>query len=569
MANSAIVHAGFDAHPGTLEAVLVRRSAALWPTVIAELGVPFLDVGAVMLARSAEERSRLAGDIAANATVLGVATELIDRAALRDLVPAISPDAIAALHIPGEGVIDPFWLTRAYAETAVGAGAQIWTEARVVALAVEPRRATVTLADGRRIVADQVVDCAGLWADYVAALAGDTSFSLTPRKGQFLVSESSAGVERIVLPIPGPAGKGMLVTPIVFGGIMLGPTAEDGTDKWDRATDATAEARILSACGALVPAVEGMVPIRRFAGVRAVSSTGDYIIRRSTVGDRLYLVAGIRSTGIGASPAIAEHVATEILSIRRWRRRQRSIPVPEAEWASQAGPVICPCRSVASAEVDSALSGPLPPMSTDALKRRSGAGFGDCQGNQCLVELTRRLGQARDRSPTIVRKHSDGSWILTADGWWPVAEGWRSATVGRARPIGEGRRHHRGRWRLRRYRGAACGRGRRRPRVGPRPWVDAGWRHRRTVGCGPDARRGRGSRGAAPTSGQRGDPVAQGSHRRGGGAGRWVRVGGSHPGPAWGIGTDRARGTPRHGRIRDAARTPGHRRPAPQRDRDG
>src|SRR6185369_5796557 len=177
--------------------------------LLEDLGVPSLTCGALMLARTAEEAARLE-DYVALARSHGVAVELVDGSWLRDEAPYVASDAVGAMHIPDEGIVDPFWLTRAYAEAAIALGSRVRTRARVVGLSVDGDAVTVT-----------------------------------PRKGEFLVSELTGGVDRIVLPIPGPLGKGMLVTPIVFGGVLLGPTAVDGTDKSDRSTTEAGRERIL------------------------------------------------------------------------------------------------------------------------------------------------------------------------------------------------------------------------------------------------------------------------------------------------------------------------------------
>jgi glycerol-3-phosphate dehydrogenase len=415
-ANSAILHTGFDAPPGTTEAALLRRAGELWPPLLDELAVPYLRCGALMIARSGEA-DRLA-DTAALARDHGVRSEILEGPALGEAAPFITPHAIAALSIPDEGIVDPFWLTRSYAEAAMALGARVWTGTPVVSLAAEGQRVSVGLADGRRIEADQAFDCAGLWADDVARLAGDASFTLTPRKGQFLVSERTFDVDRIVLPIPGPLGKGMLVTPIVFGGVLLGPTAEDGSDKGDRSTNQAGRESILRACTDLVPDVQHMDPIRAFAGVRAVSSTGDYIIRPSTAGDRLTIVAGIRSTGISASLAIAQAAVGLAATARHWdgrAPRRADVPV-RPDLGTETGPIVCVCRSVASAEVDAALHGALPVTTTDGLKRRSGVGFGDCQGNCCLAEAITRVAAAGGVHPTVVDKGAAGSWHVAPAG---------------------------------------------------------------------------------------------------------------------------------------------------------
>ena len=421
-ANSAILHTGFDAKPGTIEAAMLRRSAELWPDLLDELGVPSLVCGALMLARSREEVLGLR-QVADAAAGHGVATEILDGGALRDVAPYVTPRADAALSIPGEGVVDPFWLTRAFAEAAVGAGARVRTSARVVGLRIERDGVVVDVAGGGSVRADHVFLAAGVWSDEIAALAGDSTFALTPRKGQFLISEWTAGVDRIVLPIPGPLGKGMLVTPIVFGGILLGPTAEDGTDKTDRGTDDAGRRQILEATRALVPAVDDMDPIRRFAGVRAVSSTGDYVLRPSAAGDRLMIVAGIRSTGISASPAIAEEAVDRAAKARGWKRdrpRVSTVASGAPELSGDAGGVVCVCRSVAAAEVAAAFSGPLPAATTDGVKRRCGAGFGDCQGNRCLADVVARLADATGVDAASIEKAGPGSWIVASSGTGPV-----------------------------------------------------------------------------------------------------------------------------------------------------
>ena len=410
-ANSAIVHTGFDAKGGTLESRMLRRAAELWPDLVDELGVPFLEVGALMLARDEADAPRLR-EIHAAAAELGVRTDVLGAAELRATAPFVTDEATAALSIPGESIVDPFWLTRRLAEAGIAAGGRAWTGARVDRLEVGADGVRIGLEDGRTVVAGQVLNCAGLWTDAIAGLAGDTSFAITPRRGQFLISEEPFGVDRIVLPLPSAAGKGMLVTPIVFGGVLLGPTAEDREDKSDRSTDRAARDLIVAACAAMVPAVRDMVPIRQFAGLRAVSSTGDYILRPSTVGDRLFHVAGIRSTGISASPAIAEHVVAEVIGLRGWARAPRRTSLAEPAFDADAGPVVCLCRSVSAAEVRATARQLVPPATLDAAKRSCGTTFGDCQGNLCAVGSVQLLAEILDRPPETIEKHRAGSWLF-------------------------------------------------------------------------------------------------------------------------------------------------------------
>jgi glycerol-3-phosphate dehydrogenase len=415
-ANSGIVHTGFDAAPGSLESRMLSRARERWPDLVEELGVPFLRVGALMLARTDEERTRLRNEIAANAAALGVQTELMDRSAVREIAPYVADDVIASLSIPDEAVIDPFWLTRGFAEAAVAGGAEVRLGWKVSSLQIGDESITVGLADGSRIEAQQVIDAAGLRADEVAGLAGDGSFRISPRKGQFLVVEETSGVDRIVLPIPGPLGKGMLVTPIVFGGLLLGPTAVDLVDKEDTAADGPEGARIMAACRAMVPAIEPDAPVRQFAGLRHVSSTGTFVIRPSDQSDRLYFAAGIRSTGISASPAIAEAVVADVRRRRGWvsEGRPRHLAVAAPEIPERAGEIACLCRAISRSEVEAACRRLIQPATLDAVKRRGGAMFGDCQGNLCAVDIGKIVAAERGVPIQSLEKHRRGSWLWTA-----------------------------------------------------------------------------------------------------------------------------------------------------------
>jgi glycerol-3-phosphate dehydrogenase len=155
--------------------------------------------------------------------------------------------------------------------------------------------------------------------------------------------------------------------------------------------------------------------VRQFAGLRAVSSTGDYIIRPSTVSERLLHVAGIRSTGLSASPAIGHYVGTlvgETLGLRLRTSYREALPEPLSEAAHEDGDVVCLCRSITRGEILAALRSTLPPQTLDGLKRRTGAMLGECQGNLCLPRLIALFQQELGRDPLSLEKHAPGSRLL-------------------------------------------------------------------------------------------------------------------------------------------------------------
>lgn len=417
-ANSGIAHTGFDSKPGTLESRLLARSREMWPSLAAELGVPFVPAGAVMVARNTEELEAVRGPILDKARENGVEVLLLTRSEVLDMMPYVTPIAVGGLHVSGESLVDPFWATRAFAEDAVRHGAEVILGDGVTGVREgQPGQTLVlTLASGRQVETRCVVNAAGLWSDDIAALAGDTSFRLTPRKGQFLLSEDDLGIDHIVLPVPNAKSKGILVTPLAIGGILMGPTAEDQEDKLDRTTTAAGLQAVLESTVKLVPAVGKAQSIRQFAGVRAVAASGDYIIRPSEVMPRLFHVAGIRSTGVSASPGIAAYVGENLaklgyLPATKTAAAPTMAPDTTGAEIPNGGEVICRCRSITRAEIVRALRGPLPPRNLDGLKRRTGAMLGECQGNECVAKLLRIMSDELGVAPESIEKHAAGSYV--------------------------------------------------------------------------------------------------------------------------------------------------------------
>src|SRR2546423_1812591 len=216
--NSAIVHSGFDAPPGSLEARLLAEARNLWPNVVDSLHIPYLQTGALMVATSDEELNTVETEIIPKAQRNGVILQRLSREEILANAPYVNPDSIGGVLIAGEGIIDPFWTTRAYCENAVLNGAEVFLGQAVSGITVEVDHIEVRTNGGLTFAATMVVNAAGLWADEVARLAGDSSFKLTPRKGQFIIVEEDYGVSQIILPVPNRISKGILVTPIVFGG---------------------------------------------------------------------------------------------------------------------------------------------------------------------------------------------------------------------------------------------------------------------------------------------------------------------------------------------------------------
>lgn len=409
-ANSGIVHTGFDAKPGSVEAEALRRSRELWPQAVENLKIPFLPCGAVMVAISEQEKQTIQNKYIPNAKANGVEVEWISKEDLQTDNPAVTNEALGGLVIPGEAVVDPFWATRAFAELATLNGAEVLLGSGVEAIEEieDDNLFRVVLENHREVYTHYIINAAGLWSDEIARMVGDDSFEITPRKGQFILTEEPIDISQIMLPVPTEKSKGTLVAPVVFGGFLLGPTAEDQEDKWDRSTTDSGLSYVKEKCDKLIPGVSELDSIRQFAGVRAVSSVGDFIIRQSEAAPRMIHAAGIRSTGISASLGIAEMVVEVLektdLPLEAKANVETELPELFDSEEEGAGEIVCLCRSITKSEIVNALNRPLTPHTVDGVKRRTGAVLGECQGNCCIpkiIDLIREHSSQAKEEPIL------------------------------------------------------------------------------------------------------------------------------------------------------------------------
>jgi glycerol-3-phosphate dehydrogenase len=296
--NSGILHTGFDSPPGELETRLILASGSMREGALDTLDIPVLRCGALMRPRDGAQRA---------------AVSALALRAGRNGVSVVRRDD-GALEIPGEWVTDPVAYSLALANEAVRQGATLHTRFRVESIEVDRAGLRVGSAEGATLGCRIAINCAGLEADSIARLVGDDSFSIYPRKGEFLVFEAPGGepLERILLPVPSPGTKGVLVFPTVDGRIVAGPTAVDGEDKRDWSVRATARAEIIPKAAALHPALADLDPVFAYAGLRPAGRGVNYLIGPAATCPRLVHVAAIRSTGLSASLGIAGHV-TEIV----------------------------------------------------------------------------------------------------------------------------------------------------------------------------------------------------------------------------------------------------------------
>ena len=401
--NSGIATCGAETTPGTLESQLILASADAWEPLCAALDTPFERIGTLNLALTADEEARLPAMLA-EARANGVAAEIVSGAEAQRLEPLVTPDVRAALHVPGDGIIDPIRLTIGYAELAARNDADIRRSTRVTG-AHRDGGVTVLETTAGPVGARWVVNAAGVEADTVAAMAGGAALSSWPRLGQAWLLDRELGrhFRKIVGGIPDEVTRGVYVTPTTNRSVLVGPTARNHEDRGDRRTDADTLDGIMERGRRLVPSIAPDRAIKVFAANRPAGDPVYRVERDATVANLVH-AAAIRSTGVSSSPAVAERVrdllaeagapvvedrpdaTLALLAVPRLLGHPR--PEELVAIDPRYGQVICACEQVTAAEIAAAFAMRVPPRTLDAVRKRTRATGGRCQGAFCQAGVS-------------------------------------------------------------------------------------------------------------------------------------------------------------------------------------
>ncbi len=428
-ANSAIVHAGFDAKEGSLKARLNVRGSQMMEQLANELGVSYKRNGSLVVGFTDEDRKTLA-DLLERGVKNGVPQlKLLDRAEVLAIEPNIGDTVTCALHAPTGAIICPYGLCIAAVGNAMDNGAELLLDSRVTAInRAENGGFTVSINDGKeKITARYVVNCAGVYSDEVAKMTGDDTFTVSPRRGEYMVMDKDCGtlVSHTIFRCPSKMGKGILVTPTVDGNLLLGPTAEDIEDKTDVDTTAEGSAKVRAQASEQVRGIPFGKTITSFAGLRATGSTGDFIINEK---NGFVNAGGIESPGLTASPAIAEYITellakaglklepkTEFNPQRRSMHWFEELTVEEKNALIKERPeyahVICRCETVTEGEIIDAIRANPKPRDVDGVKRRTRSGMGRCQGGFCAPYVIELLARENGCGYDEITKFGGGSII--------------------------------------------------------------------------------------------------------------------------------------------------------------
>ena len=407
-ANTAILHTGFDCTPGSLEARLVRRGYELLLAYAREAGIPVECTGALLVAWNCDELDTLPA-LQAKAEHNGyMGTRLVNAEEAYALVPALGPGALGGLAVPDEYIICPWTTPLAYAHDALARGVHLKLNTSVIGVTVQPNLTRIETSEGS-LTTRWLINAAGLGSDYVDAMLGHDRFHLHPRRGQLIVFDKLARskVNVIVLPVPSKLGKGVLISPTVFGNVMLGPTAEDLEDRFDTATTEDGLAFLRAKGASIMPSLLDEDVTAMYAGLRAASDQSDITVEL-TAEQRYVVAGGIRSTGLTASLAIAEYVRALIANVFplddrldlpgtvRMPNIGESAPRPYMDGDTIAadpayGDIVCFCERVTRGEIRDARTSAIPAVDVDGLRRRTRAQLGRCQGFFCGARVQELL----------------------------------------------------------------------------------------------------------------------------------------------------------------------------------
>ena len=402
--NSALLHTGFDAPAKSLELQCMQAGYQEYQGIRQKLNLPLLETGALVVVWYAEELAAI-DDIVEKAHANGVNdVKAISQTEIRIREPQISKSALGAVLVPGEHVIDPWSTPLAYAHQAIAHGAVVMCNAEVTGVekAIGEWRVANRAGD---VFARTVINAAGLYGDKIEALAHEPSFSIKPRKGQFVVFDKPAAklVRSIILPVPSELTKGVVLFRTIFGNLAIGPTAEETEERENPSTDSVTLEKLKARAIEMVPALKDIDVTAIYAGLRPATERKDYVIEAHK-NENWITVAGIRSTGLTSSLGIAQHVAK--LYSKLFGKLPKKLPepiwtpVPNLAELSirpymKGGEIICHCEWVTRGEIEAACRGPLPAGDLGGLKRRTRAMMGRCQGFYCGAEVTSMFEAAK------------------------------------------------------------------------------------------------------------------------------------------------------------------------------
>ena len=428
-ANSAIIHAGFDAKPGTLKAKLNVEGNAMMDTLSKDLDIPFVRNGSLVVCTDEQDASELER-LLEQGKENGVKDLcILDREALHTMEPNLDDHVTSALYAPTGGIVCPFHMTIAFAENAVANGVEFFLNTAVTSI-TSLEDGYLISTDKQDITAKTVINAAGVYADVFHNMVSSKKLHITARKGEYQLLDKSAGthVSHTIFQLPGKMGKGVLVTPTVHGNLLVGPTAEDTDNKEGINTTREGLASLSEKASHSVKNLPMRQVITSFAGLRAHEDNGDFIIGEAADAPSFFDAAGIESPGLSSAPAIGVMMARLVqdkmhltekenfIATRKGILRPEELSLEERNELIKKQPaygnIICRCEMISEGEILDAIHRPLGARSLDAIKRRTRAGMGRCQAGFCSPRTMEILSREVPMEMTDISKCGGSSQFV-------------------------------------------------------------------------------------------------------------------------------------------------------------
>ncbi|MBS4539598.1 NAD(P)/FAD-dependent oxidoreductase [Clostridium sp. D2Q-11] len=431
-ANSAIVHGGYDAKPGTKMAKFNASGNPMFDKVCKELDVPFKRIGSLVLAFNDEEMEALKELYNRGIENQIPNVEIIDKDKILKMEPNINNDVIGALYSPTAGIVGVYELAIALTENAMDNGAKLFLNNEVKDIKKIDKGYKI-LTNNLEMQSKYIINCAGVYADKINNMVAKESFKITPKRGQYYILDKSASniTNHVIFQVPNKFGKGVLIAPTVHGNIIVGPDSQALNDDQRDETQTSGDNLdyVKNTASKSIENIPFHKTITNFSGLRAEPNTGDFIIEESEDAKGFINVAGIKSPGLSSAPSIAEYVLDIIKNIsnnleenKEFNPRRKMIVFDELSKEEKAelikkdpryGRVICRCENITEGEIVDSIKKNGGPTTVDGIKRRVRPGAGRCQGGFCGPRVMEILARELDKDIEEIMKDGQKSNILT------------------------------------------------------------------------------------------------------------------------------------------------------------
>ena len=426
-ANTGIIYSGYDNRPGTRKQKLCVSANADFDRLCSELDVPFSRPGSILVGYGPK----------ADAVILrkhndGIAggvggLRLLSGREAEEMEPALAKGITSALYAPSTGTVDPWELGIAAYENARRNGASFVFGNCVTDIRRE-NDGFIIVAGSETYRAGAVINAAGLQSDSVREMAEEPLVRLYPAAADYIVLDrpAASAVSHIIFH-EGEDGKGLTIVPTVDGSLLIGPTRRGVSDDEAAApgmrTDKEGLEQLKELCRNIAPGIDMSQQIRTFGSLRPdpyyVSVQDGGIIRRTDSikdvtlleEDGLISLIGIKTPGLTIADGLgilvsdmaAAHAGCTDTNRSFDPHRKGITRVKDLSEGQRAdliarepgyGEIVCPCMDITAAEVQDAISRGA--FDYESVKRRTGAGFGRCQGSRCRRRITDMI-EKRDK----------------------------------------------------------------------------------------------------------------------------------------------------------------------------